>query len=58
MYGLHARFRAEPGKGAELAELLLEAELEVTKALIDRGRPLIAQMSERTELSPLGGKGL
>jgi quinol monooxygenase YgiN len=99
MFGLQVRFQAKRGKGAELAELLLQAarsltdhedcrlylvsafpddedavsvteiwtdadahaaslELEVTRALIERARPLIAEIQERTDLLPLGGKGL
>jgi quinol monooxygenase YgiN len=33
-------------------------ELEETKAAIERGRPLIAGMSDRVEFEPAGGKGL
>jgi len=32
--------------------------LEGTKALIAQARPLIAEMSQRIEVVPLGGKGL
>jgi quinol monooxygenase YgiN len=96
---MQVRFHARPGKGRELARVLLEAadaladleacriylvsrlpdsedavwvtevwtdaeahsaslELEATKALIERSRPLIAGAPEPTELTPLGGKGL
>ena len=99
MYGLQGRFTAQPGKGDELAALLLEAadglrahddcllyvigrlpaepdavlvyevwtsaeahraslDLQATKAAIERGRPLIAGMSDRVEFEPSGGKGL
>jgi quinol monooxygenase YgiN len=99
MYGLQGRFTAQPGKGDDLAALLLEAanalgrleecrlyvigriagdpdavlvyevwdsaeahraslDREDTKAAIERGRPLIAGMSDRIEFEPAGGKGL
>jgi quinol monooxygenase YgiN len=99
VYGLQGRFEAQPGKGDELAALLLEAanamrrlddcllyvvgrlpdkpeavlvyevwssaqahraslDREETKAAIERGRPLIAGMSERVEFEPVGGKGI
>ncbi|MEZ4669945.1 MAG: putative quinol monooxygenase [Anaerolineae bacterium] len=32
--------------------------LEATQTLIANGRPLIASMSDRHEVTPLGGKGL
>ena len=99
MYGMQGRFTAQPGKGDELAAILLEAanalrrdddcllyvigrlpddaeavlvyevwksaeahgaslEREETKAAIERGRPLIAGMSDRVEFEPAGGKGI
>jgi quinol monooxygenase YgiN len=100
LFGLHGRLLAQPGKGDELEEILLEAaealgaddacllyvvsrqpddpealwvteawtsreahrasvEDEVTRALIQRAMPLIAELPERSiELQPVGGKGL
>ncbi len=98
-FGLVGCFRAQPGQGASLAHLLLQAaealdsnracELYVvsrssddpdaiwvtevwasadahrasledprTRELISQARPLIAELGDRVELSPLGGKGL
>jgi quinol monooxygenase YgiN len=99
-FGLIANITAHPGKGDELAEVLLDAAramddsvpgcelyvisrspddadaiwvtevwtdreshaasltLDSVKAVIERGRPLIAGFSDRVETVPLGGKGL
>ena len=98
-FGLHGKLIAVPGKGDELAELLLEAArgleslpqcqlylvsreaadkdviwvtevwssrevqresltLDNVRDLITKARPLIADISEQTELIPDGGKGI
>ena len=98
LYGVFGKFSAQPGKGDELVQHLLQAAAvlgrnpdcvhyvvstsdepdavwvsevwtsreahdrspapEDVRALIQQARPLIAGMSDRTELTVHGGKGL
>lgn len=51
-YGLHGRITAQPGRGDELTELLLEGRQPVSRQIA------AASFSDRFETVPAGGKGL